>query len=146
MSGVFRYASHAGLAKPGILVVEDDHASQELVRALLESAGYHVEVTGAASIALVRADELQPALILVDIGLPGWDGLWLTRELKRRPQTTHIPVVALTGHVRLGDREAALDAGCIGLISKPIDTRAFAGRVAAYIAGGKDLGMGSSRW
>jgi CheY-like chemotaxis protein len=71
----------------------------------------------------------------MDLNLPGWDGLWLTRELKRRPQTVDIPVVALTGQVRLRDREAALAAGCIGFISKPVDTRTFRDKVAAYISG-----------
>jgi CheY-like chemotaxis protein len=117
------------------LVVEDDPASQELVRALLEGAGYLVEVAGAASIALERAEAFLPALILVDLGLPGWDGLWLTRELRRRPQTADLPVVAMTGRVRLQDREAARKAGCIGFISKPIDTRTFNARVATYIGG-----------
>jgi CheY-like chemotaxis protein len=143
--GTPKNAGHAGSAKLGILVVEDDQAGQELVRALLESAGYRVEVAGAASIALERADHSQPALILVDIGLPGWDGLWLTRELKRRPQTAHIPVVALTGHVRLRDREATIAAGCTGFIPKPIDTRIFRDRIAAYISGAADQSAGSTR-
>jgi two-component system cell cycle response regulator DivK len=108
------------------------------VRVLLESAGYLVEVAGAASIALERAGASLPALVLVDIDLPGWDGLWLTRQLKARPETEHVPVVALTGHVRLGDREAAVKAGCIGFISKPIDTRTFQVRVSAYISGVAD--------
>jgi CheY-like chemotaxis protein len=120
-----------------ILVVDDDPASQELVRVLLESAGYLVEVAGAASIALQRVDALRPALVLVDLNLPGWDGLWLTAELKRRPETADIPVVALTGHVRLLDREAAHRAGCIGFISKPIDTRTFRASVTAYISGNR---------
>jgi CheY-like chemotaxis protein len=127
------FADNSGPRKQRILVVEDDPASQELVRALLVSAGYFVEVAGAASIALQRADELLPALILVDLNLPGWDGLWLTGEIKRRPQTANIPVVALSGHVGLHHREAAHAAGCIGFISKPIDTRIFRARVAAYI-------------
>jgi two-component system sensor histidine kinase/response regulator len=118
-----------------ILVVEDDPASQELVRALLESAGYLVEVAGAASIALGCVEARRPVLILVDLNLPGWDGLWLTRELKRRAQTADIPVVAMTGHVRLRDREAASEAGCIGFISEPIDTRTFRAKMAAYIEG-----------
>jgi CheY-like chemotaxis protein len=122
-------------AKRRILVVEDDQASQELVRALLENAGYLVEVTGAASIALQRVNEVAPALVLVDLNLPGWDGLWLARELQKRPETAGIPVVAMTARVGLQDREAAQLAGCVGFISKPIDTRTFGERVARYIAG-----------
>jgi len=122
-------------AKRRILVVEDDHASQELVRVLLEGAGYLVEVTGAASIALQRVNDLAPALVLVDLNLPGWDGLWLARQLQQRPETADIPVVALTAHVGLRDREAAHEAGCVGFISKPIDTRTFSEKVARYIAG-----------
>src|SRR4029077_5439468 len=122
-------------AKRRILVVEDDHASQELVRVLLEGAGYVVQVTGAASIALQCVNDLSPALVLVDLNLPGWDGLWLARELQRRPETADIPVVALTGNVGLRDREAAHLAGCVGFISKPIDTRTFSERVARYISG-----------
>jgi two-component system, cell cycle response regulator DivK len=133
-----RKAMIAGDSRPAkhrILVVEDDQASQELVRALLEGAGYLVEVTGAASIALQRVNDLAPALVLVDLNLPGWDGLWLTRELQKRPETAGIPVVALTGRVGLRDREAAHLAGCVGFISKPIDTRTFGERVARYISG-----------
>jgi two-component system, cell cycle response regulator DivK len=128
-------AGDSRLAKRRVLVVEDDQAGQELARALLESSGYLVEVAGAASIALERANQLSPALVLVDLSLPGWDGLWLTRELKRGSQTAGIPVVALSGHVGLRDREAARGAGCVGFISKPIDTRLFRARIAAYISG-----------
>jgi CheY-like chemotaxis protein len=128
-------AQEVRLANHRVLVVEDDPAGQQLTRVLLERAGYYVEVAGAASIALQRAADSLPALILVDLGLPGWDGLWLSRELKRRPETAEIPIVAVSGRVSLHDREAAHRAGCIGFISKPIDTRTFASRVAAYISG-----------
>jgi CheY-like chemotaxis protein len=63
------------------------------------------------------------------------DGLWLARQLKQRPETADIAVVALTGHVGLRDREAAHEAGCVGFISKAIDTRTFSERVTMYIAG-----------
>ncbi len=117
-----------------ILVVEDNETNQTLVRAVLELAGYRVAVAGSADEAWEAVRELSPDLILMDVQLPGQDGLSLTRELKADRATASIPVVALTAHAMNGDRELALQAGCQGYIAKPIDTRTRALEVREYLA------------
>jgi two-component system, cell cycle response regulator DivK len=117
-----------------ILVIEDNEANQMLVRAVLELEGHRVELAGSApeALDLIRANP--PDLILMDIQLPGQDGLSLTRDLKANPATSDIAVVALTAHAMTGDRELALKAGCAGYIAKPIDTRTFGSEVGHYLA------------
>jgi two-component system cell cycle response regulator DivK len=123
---------------PVVLVVEDDAASQMLVREVLEPAGYHVKVASTTSQALEHLKTLAPALILMDVELPGKDGLSLTRLLKSMSPTAAIPVIALTSHTNLQVRRDALAAGCAGFISKPMDVRTFPTRVRDYIAGKRD--------
>jgi len=116
-----------------VLVVEDNETNQLLVRAVLEMDGFSVAVAGSAREARDELRQSTPGLILMDVQLPGQDGLSLTRELKADPTTAAIPVVALTAHAMNGDRELALKAGCAGYIPKPIDTRTFAGQVRQYL-------------
>ncbi len=123
--------------QPLIFVVEDNSANQLLVRAVLEPMGYRVEVASTASQALERLKTLTPALILMDVELPGKDGLSLTRLLKSMSLTVQIPVVALTAHTNLQARQDALEAGCVGFVSKPIDVHAFPVRVAEFLAAPK---------
>ena len=108
-----------------ILVIEDNEANQMLTRAVLELDGHEVRVASSAPEAAELIREHAPELILMDLQLPGQDGLSFTRELKSDAATAGIPVVALTAHAMNGDREQALRAGCAGYISKPIDTRTF---------------------
>jgi CheY-like chemotaxis protein len=117
-----------------ILVVEDNPANQILIQFTLEASGYHVDVAGSAQEALVSIERRQPDLILMDIQLPGQDGLSLTRQLKADPAVKAIPVVALTARAMVGDRELCLAAGCAGYISKPIDTRAIADEIARFLS------------
>jgi len=117
-----------------ILVVEDNAANQMLAREVLELAGYEVEVASTASQALDHLKNSKPALILMDVELPGKDGLSLTRLLKSMSPTTAIPVVAMTAHTSLQWRSDALAAGCAGFISKPIDVRTFSARVGEFLA------------
>jgi CheY-like chemotaxis protein len=117
-----------------ILVVEDNETNQMLVRAVLELDGYRVAVASSAGEAWDEVRRNTPSLILMDVQLPGQDGLSLTRELKADPATSGVPVVALTAHAMNGDRELALEAGCAGYIAKPIDTRTFAGQVRLFLA------------
>src|SRR5207247_10310930 len=84
--------------------------------------------------------ECVSALILRDIQLPGEDGRTVTRVLKADPATSAIPVVALTAHAMTGDRQQALNAGCAGYISKPIDTRTFGFEVRQFVAAGNGDG------
>ena len=116
-----------------ILVVEDNEANQMLTRAVLELAGFAVEVAGSAPEALERISERKPNMILMDVQLPGQDGLSFTRQLKSDPAFATIPVVALTAHAMQGDRELALRAGCVGYIAKPIDTRTFGAVVSQLL-------------
>lgn len=116
-----------------ILVVEDNEANQMLARAVLELEGYVVDIASSALEALEHLRETTPDLILMDVQLPGQDGLSLTRELKAQPSTAAIPVVALTAHAMRGDREQALSAGCAGYIAKPIDTHTFGDEVRTFL-------------
>jgi CheY-like chemotaxis protein len=117
-----------------ILIVEDNEANQLLASAVLEREGYRVEVASSSDEALDRLKSKAPDLILMDVQLPGIDGLSLTRLLKADERTASIPVVALTALAMRGDRERTLDAGCAGYISKPIDTRTFAAEVRKYLS------------
>ena len=120
-------------ARQLILIVEDNEANQLLTRSVLELEGYAVEVAGSANEAFEVLRERTPDLILMDVQLPGEDGLSTTRRLKADPVTATIPVVALTAHAMAGDREQALGAGCAGYISKPIDTRTFGMAVKEFL-------------
>jgi CheY-like chemotaxis protein len=123
-----------------ILVVEDNEANQMLVRAVLELEGYRVVLAGSAPEALEQLNRSSPDLILMDVQLPGEDGLSLTRRLKGDPATAGIPVVALTAHAMAGDREQAMDAGCKGYIAKPIDTRTFGLLVTQFLVDTREDG------
>jgi len=121
-----------------ILLVDDNSSNQLLVKTVLEPAGYQVEVASTASQALDRLKTMTPAMILMDLELPGKDGLSLTRLLKSMSPTTGIPVVAMTSHTSLQTRADALAAGCTAFISKPIDIHALPGRIAGILAGNHD--------
>ena len=112
-----------------ILVVDDNPANLKLASLLLESEGYVVDRASSAESALERIRELLPDLILMDIELPGMDGLSLTRLLKKDPTTRHIPVIALTAFAMKGDEEKARDAGCQGYLTKPLNTRTLAAEI-----------------
>jgi CheY-like chemotaxis protein len=117
-----------------ILVVEDNPANQMLIEAVLLESGYAISLASSAAEALESIEHRMPDLILMDIELPGQDGLSLTRKLKADPSTASIPVVALTANAMGGDRERSLEAGCIGYISKPYDTRSLGREIAAFLA------------
>jgi CheY-like chemotaxis protein len=119
--------------RPLILLVEDNPANQLLTSSVLEREGFQVLVAESSVDALAHLTTNMPDLILMDVQLPGVDGLSFTKALKSTPETAGIPVVALTAHAMNGDREQALAAGCAGYISKPIDTRTFAAQVQLYL-------------
>lgn len=118
---------------PTILVIEDNTLNLELVRDVLITAGMRVVEARTGQEGLTAASELKPALILLDIRLPGLDGYGVLERLKANPATASIPVVALTAQAMVGDREQALAAGFIDYISKPVDTRTLANRVRALL-------------
>jgi two-component system cell cycle response regulator DivK len=118
-----------------ILVVEDDPANMKLTVLLLEREGYEViQATNAEEgIRLARTE--QPKLILMDVQMPGMDGLTATRLLKSEPATRDIRIVALTALAMRGDRERMVAAGCNGYISKPIRYQEFLKVVEEMLAG-----------
>lgn len=122
-----------------VLIVEDNPMNMELARDVLEASGYQVWGTASAAEALEFVQGILPDLILMDIQLPGVDGLELTRILKQDARTRDVVVVALTAHAMKGDRERILEAGCSGYIAKPIDTRALCREVARHLPPPKPL-------
>ena len=108
-----------------ILLVEDNPTNMKLSTFILESADYIVLPAVNAEIALTMAREVRPDLILMDIQLPGMDGLQATALLKADDATRRIPVIALTALAMKGDEERILAAGCDGYIAKPLDYKAF---------------------
>ena len=117
-----------------ILAVDDNPQNLKLVRVLLASEGYEVVTAVDAEQALQVLAGCRPALILMDVQLPGMDGLELTRRLKRDPAYAAIKIVALTAYAMKGDDAKALAAGCDGYITKPIDTARFPVLIARYLA------------
>ncbi|HEY2542777.1 MAG TPA: response regulator [Gaiellaceae bacterium] len=109
------------MADTRILVVEDNEKNMKLVRDVLEASGYRVVEarTGEAAVELARSDP--PALVLMDLQLPGMNGVDALAELRRDERTAPIPVLALTAQAMYGDRERFLDAGFDGYLSKPVD-------------------------
>lgn len=123
------------MAEPKILIIEDNDMNLELAKALLEARGYMVTSAKTAEEGLRLARESAPDLVLMDFSLPGMDGLSATKRLKADPITCHLPVVGLTANAMKGDQETALEAGCDGYLTKPIDTRTFAATVETFITG-----------
>ena len=121
-----------------ILLVEDNEANQLLASAVLELEGFEVRIAGSGSEVFDLLRDCVPDLILMDVQLPGQDGLTLTRLLKADPTTSAIPVVALTAHAMSGDRELALAAGCVAYVSKPIDTRTFGVQARQFLTAAVD--------
>jgi CheY-like chemotaxis protein len=126
-----------------ILVVDDNDAGLLLTCAVLQLDGFRVDSASSSSEVLERLRARRPDLILMDVQMPGQDGLSLTRQLKADPATVTIPIVALTAHAMAGDRELALAAGCSGYISKPIDTRTFAAQVQAFLPAASSQATGN---
>ena len=117
-----------------ILVVDDNPTNLKLFSDLLQFEGYGILRAVDAEAAQVVLTDTLPELILMDIALPGMDGLTLTRKLKSDERTRHIRIIALTAFAMKGDDQKALDAGCDGYITKPIDTRKFPAQVMKFMA------------
>jgi CheY-like chemotaxis protein len=122
------------MSRGPILVVDDQPTNLKLCKVMLAVDGYEVHTAADAEEALALLDVVHPRLILMDVQLPGMDGLELTRQLKADPATREIVVVALTAYAMQGDEQKALDAGCDGYLAKPIDTRLLAATVERYLA------------
>ena len=116
-----------------VLVVEDNPANMTLARFLIESAGHTVLGATDAEAGLTLARDAKPDLILMDIQLPGMDGLEATAILKGDDATRAIPVIALTALAMKGDEERIRAAGCDGYIAKPLAYREFLASIAAHL-------------
>ena len=116
-----------------ILIVEDDSDFREILGRSLRQAGYEVHEAEHALGAICAVVRTGADLILTDIRMPIMDGLGLVRELKAHEDTCAVPVVAMTGFDTPENRTAALQAGCVGYIAKPIDAHEFLGRIAEFI-------------
>lgn len=114
------------------LIIEDNQLNMKLVRTLLQLENYNVLEATTAENGIGLARRHRPDVILMDIQLPGMDGLEATRLIKNDPELQDIVVVALTSFVMPGDKEKALDAGCDGYIPKPIDIHEFGIMLAQY--------------
>jgi CheY-like chemotaxis protein len=118
-----------------VLVVEDNVVNRELVSVVLQVAGFAVIESADAEDAFCRAVRDHPDVILMDVGLPGLDGVAATNLLKRDPRTSNIPVVAVSAHAMKADETRALAAGCAGYVTKPIDTRSLPMIVRSFLRG-----------
>ena len=116
-----------------VMVVDDHALNVELVRFILDAEGFAVALAGDAQQALALLPGFAPDLILMDIQLPGIDGLVLTQQLKADPATCHIVIVAFTAYAMKGDEARMLAAGCDGYISKPIEVATFAAQVRRFL-------------
>jgi CheY-like chemotaxis protein len=121
------------MSAPVVLVVDDNPTNLKLIAYLLQAKGYDVHTATDAESALEQVADVKPALILMDLQLPGMDGLELTRRLKANPSTQHIRVIAVTAYAMKGDEERARAAGCDGYVPKPVDTRALPHIVAHHL-------------
>ena len=124
------------MAGEPIVVVDDNAINSKLLQVVLRAEGYEVRVAadGDELTALLR--EFHPRLVLMDIQLPGADGLELTRRLRADPATRDLVIVAVSAYAMKRDHELALAAGCDAYLAKPIDTRRLPGLVAGYLARG----------
>jgi CheY-like chemotaxis protein len=122
------------MAGERILIVDDNATNLKLVAYLMRANGYDVDTALDAEAALEALRTHRPDVILMDIQLPGIDGLELTRRLKADPATREIVIIAVTAYAMKGDQDKALAAGCDDYITKPIDTRTLPETIARHLA------------
>ena len=118
-----------------ILLVEDNEMNRDMLSRRLQRRGYEVvtAVDGESGLTMTKTE--MPALVLMDMSLPGLDGWEATRQIKADPATRAIPVIALTAHAMAGDREKALAVGCDDFDIKPIDLDRLLGKIEALLGG-----------
>lgn len=121
------------MAEGKVLLIEDNPLNMELAVDLLELGGYEVLTATTAEEGIELAQKETPDLILMDISLPGIDGLEATRILKKDKKVKDVPIVAMSAHAMTGDKEKAMEAGCMGYITKPIDTKSLVERVKEFM-------------
>jgi len=121
------------MANEPILVVDDNPLNLKLARLLLAVEGYQVRTAEHAATALAVLETFHPRLILMDVQLPGMDGLEFTRRLRADPSLDDVIILALTAYAMEADEQKALDAGCDGYVAKPLDTRSLPDVVRSYL-------------
>jgi CheY-like chemotaxis protein len=121
------------MTEPIVLIVEDSALNRKLVETVLKSHGYRVLLAEDGRAGVETALREKPDLILMDVMMPVMNGYDATRRIKDDPDTTHIPVVALTASAMPYQRDQALAAGCDGYITKPIDTRLFPNQIKQFL-------------
>jgi CheY-like chemotaxis protein len=115
-----------------VLLVEDNELNSDMLARRLQRHGCDVLLAVDGEAALTEAERSQPDIILMDLSLPVCDGLEVTRRLKANPVTQHIPVIALTAHVFVEDRDRAMAVGCVGFQTKPVDFQQLLGALQPY--------------
>jgi two-component system, cell cycle response regulator DivK len=125
-----------------ILLIEDNAQNRYLVTFLLQARGWEVVHAEDGPAGLALAEQIDPALVLLDIQLPGMDGYAVARALRAIPKFNSVPVVAVTSYAMPGDRERCVESGCNGYLEKPIDPETFALSVEKFLTAG--LGEKSS--
>ena len=122
-----------------ILLVEDNEMNRDMLSRRLQRKGYSVLIVHDGEQGLAKAYSEMPDLILMDISLPFIDGYEVTRRLKANPRTRHIPVIALTAHALLTDRDKALKAGCNDYDTKPVDFARLTEKIETLLVNEKTL-------
>jgi CheY-like chemotaxis protein len=120
------------VAKKKILVVDDTEFNRDLVIQLLEDQ-YDLLVAVDGAVAIAKAAEEKPDLILMDLGMPVMDGWEATRRIKANPELKHIPIIAVTSHAMVGDEIQAREAGCDDYVPKPIDENELIAKVKKFL-------------
>ncbi len=116
-----------------VLLVEDDEDSRRIVRTTLTRAGYEMVEAVTGPDGVTAAQTHRPDVILMDIQLPGFDGVAATRRMKADPALQHIPILAVTSYVMSDDESRALEAGCSGLIAKPFSPRVLLDTIGGFL-------------
>lgn len=131
-----RHVSLTGqnMTSVSVLLVEDNEDNRTIYTTILRHCGHEVAEAGTGEEGIRLARELRPAVILMDVAMPGIDGWEATRRLKADPETAHIPVIALTAHAMAEDRQRAVEAGCESYLAKPIEPRRVVEEVEKLLA------------
>ena len=127
------------MSKPRILVIDDESAIRDSLKMILEYEGYQFIGAASGQDGLTTIQRERPDAVLLDMNLPGTDGLAFVSGLRRDPRFDALPVIALTAHAMRGDRERFLAGGCDGYLPKPIDTKSFVDAVAAHVTRGRSV-------
>lgn len=118
-----------------ILIIEDNEQNLYLETFILQKNGHEIIQARNGQTGIVLAAQTLPALILLDIQLPGMDGYTVAKELLKNPAITNIPIIAVTSYAMAGDRERILEAGCTDYIEKPINPDTFHAEIAQHLKG-----------